>query len=408
MANVLILDSLPIFSGNPRPGDRKGVAHSHVDVKTFFRSLDNHFAQENITSDERKLRILHSRLCKEAGDASANFSSYSGRRISYTRVRDEFLLLYAEQRRNDFRTLAGQLMATKIQDQTITTDIRRLEDLTRAITESYLSRPEVNRAGLRLGLRIGEGVRNRPIQQEIVREVVREVAREEAREEEEAAAGEEEVEEEENEVDEVEIVEEDGVTIEDAYQHLLMHLFVGPHVPHESYEKVKRIGPLIGPTMFKAKIVHRLETISLMKANKLNKDHEKGEVIFQTTEYNRNKVDNSDRGRGGNNPNPEKESRKCHACGKPGHLKAQCFVWCIYCSRKGHWTAKCNKRIEAQVKYCRNCKSLGHDDEACWKPKRDKPVKKGKGNYNKETVRMVTDMENPDVEASDSDGDQSA
>ena len=54
--HITVLNGLPIFSGNPEPGE--STFTSDIDARTFLRSLENYFENTNVTDDNKKIQIM--------------------------------------------------------------------------------------------------------------------------------------------------------------------------------------------------------------------------------------------------------------------------------------------------------------------------------------------------------------
>ena len=54
---ITVLNDLPRFAGRPKPGD--ALFKNEVDACTFLRTVENYFAANCITSDERKIQIVY-------------------------------------------------------------------------------------------------------------------------------------------------------------------------------------------------------------------------------------------------------------------------------------------------------------------------------------------------------------
>ena len=63
LTQITVLQDIPKFTGNPKIGEPKFVPE--IDARTFLRTLENHFSNEGITSDEKKLQIFFSLIDKK-------------------------------------------------------------------------------------------------------------------------------------------------------------------------------------------------------------------------------------------------------------------------------------------------------------------------------------------------------
>ena len=85
---------MPLFQGNPRADEPRFVPD--IDARTFPRTVEIHYNQHNITSDEKKLQVVFSLIDKRKGDAIKLLTCYVGKKISFAQFRSEFLAIYPE------------------------------------------------------------------------------------------------------------------------------------------------------------------------------------------------------------------------------------------------------------------------------------------------------------------------
>ena len=64
---ITVINDLPHFRGNQREGEKDW--EESIDVRTFFRTLENHYEQHGIVDDKKKIRILFSQIDKNKGNA---------------------------------------------------------------------------------------------------------------------------------------------------------------------------------------------------------------------------------------------------------------------------------------------------------------------------------------------------
>ena len=153
--NLVVLNDLPKFSGNPIPGDPKGM--SSVDVRTFFRSLENHFAAHGISTDDQKIRILFGLVDKYHGDALRLARCFSGKTSSYQEIKESFFNAYPNFVASDFNQAStAALEALKnLRDSESTFDgLTRLETTTEAVVDAYLKKQALVAAGIRAKARL--------------------------------------------------------------------------------------------------------------------------------------------------------------------------------------------------------------------------------------------------------------
>ena len=91
MTHITVLNDLPKFKGNPKEGD---LHFKHgVDCRTFFRSLENYFRQNNIPEDQ-KGAILYSKIDKEVGDACRLATSFATTNATFSEIKQGMLEFY--------------------------------------------------------------------------------------------------------------------------------------------------------------------------------------------------------------------------------------------------------------------------------------------------------------------------
>ena len=363
--NFVILNDLPKFKGNARPGEINFV--EGINVRTFLRTLDNYYAQNEIDQDDQKIRILFAQICKTSGDAIDLVNSYAGREILYEDLKEEILQMYPNFTRTEFRLAAKEIIGLKVTSPSAFCGINRLENLSRAIIEAYLSHDHMGVIGVIPGAEINGA---QPI-----------------------------------------------VQIDALLQNFVMHLMLASQLPVEVYNKVSSITPYSSSTKFMARAVQAAEKEKLNKAEK-EKTREK---LEREVLYNMNVRENSNP----NNPKQGKEQRSCHGCHKVGHLLKDCRakLFCKFCKFSGHDTANCHNRKRANALYCTKCENLGHDVSTCYKNETCQTCKKPghnskqcyhkakgdsgpskQGQRNKGHVRVLEEqLENPECESPESD-----
>ena len=68
MNHITILNGLPKFTGNPKPGE--APFKPEIDARTFMRTVENHFENNDVNEDDKKIQILFSSIDKTKGDAT--------------------------------------------------------------------------------------------------------------------------------------------------------------------------------------------------------------------------------------------------------------------------------------------------------------------------------------------------
>ena len=88
----------------------------YVNVRIFLKIMRNHFATNNITSDEAKLRILHNQIDATVGDAIDLINCYSGENVTFEQVEHNMTKMYPELRKLNFRVRATSISKLKSND----------------------------------------------------------------------------------------------------------------------------------------------------------------------------------------------------------------------------------------------------------------------------------------------------
>ena len=97
-----ILSELPKFTGNPTLGEPS--FKSEVDARTFLRSLENYFLNNEITDDAKKVSVLYSLIDKREGDAIRFITCYQGQKVTFDELKRDFLEMYPSFTVTDFRS----------------------------------------------------------------------------------------------------------------------------------------------------------------------------------------------------------------------------------------------------------------------------------------------------------------
>jgi len=166
-----ILNELTRFSGNPKPGQRPRPS---LDLRTFLRSLDNFFANNNITTDRKKIGVFFAQIDKEYGDAVDLMNCYSGRVITYEEMVSDFLRAYPSQGTQEFVHAARAVMDLKVSQPTFFSGMTQLEHTTRAAVESYLAKSCYKNIGLHE--RVAFGIPQAPTRKDTPAPVPRDTA----------------------------------------------------------------------------------------------------------------------------------------------------------------------------------------------------------------------------------------
>ena len=362
--NILLLQNLPRFRGNLRSHETDSITPS-INVRTFFRSIENYFDNNNIIDNEQRIRILFEMIDKTSGDAIDLVNCYAGRNVIYEEVRENFLQMYPEFRRTEFRHAAFNLLNLKIAEPSFFCGMTRLENATRAIAEAYINRECMSDLSINLETNLNLGV-DADIE----------------------------------------------ISCQNMIQNFLMQYILATQLDSKVYDKIAKITPDVSSTTFMSKTVQIAEKDKLFKQEGIkSRNHgksESSEVLY--------KVD-------------AKEERVCRGCKKAGHLKQNCpisnLIFCKFCKIRGHETLKCRNRISNNVKYCTKCKRLGHeynkcrtrkctecgktghDATNCWsKDKKEQSGNSTNNTQSRDNVRAVNDLEDPNYESGEDTKDE--
>ena len=334
---LTIINDLPKFCGNPSSSDTDFVPG--IDVKTFIRSLDNHFTQYDITDDARKLQVLYALVEKNKGDAIDLVTCYSGKQMTYKEVVKELLLMYPCFTATEITHAAKTILESDITKPSIFRGMTTLEKQSQALVEAYLTKPAMEEIGLNADIKVTlEGESDSD-----------------------------------DDDDEEEETENKQITVLSLLQNFCMHLVMAHQLPYKTYEKISKITPLTKPTLFMALTVEAAEKKkrheNLCNSKKRVKP-EANSVIFNVN----SQAGDRTRGEKETTPKPQRPTqrnrrttesphqtsyngpRKCFRCGLENHLKKDCKVdaYCSFCKIRGHTIQVCRKK-NAKGKYCQHC-----------------------------------------------------
>lgn len=339
---ITVLTDLPKFRGNPRRGEAN--FHPGINVRTFFRTLDNYFSSNRICDDAKKTQILFAQIDKEHGDAIELANCYAGRGSTYAEMQADFLDMYPNFAKTEYRHAARSVMNTKLALSEIFNGMTKLECQTRALVEAYISNP----AMLNLGI-----------------------------------------------VEETELDELD-IRLTCILQNFAIHLFTATQLPDGVYDKIANITPDVSSTKFMSKVVQVAERARVLREDNFKmackKKETEEEVMFPISNL--------------ESPGPSSQNRppnfKCFRCNNPGHYARDCRAKpvCKFCKLKGHTLQECRKRLQQRANQtnpiCSFCSKVGHEVANCFLKKNN-----SKRTYQppRRNVRALDsdDLENPDV-----------
>jgi len=310
---ITVLD-LPKFRGNPKRGEI-GFTPG-VDVKTFFRSLDNHFSQKNITDNDAKVRTVFAQIDKERGNAIDWANMYAGKCAKYEDVKAEFFHAYPNFISSEFRHAANALADISIHTDDTFSDATRLEVYTRALVEAFVNKREMNALGI-------------------------------------------------TSETEIDIVGAQTITVPELLQNMILHMIVAQSVPIHIYEKLTGITPNISSTNFMALVIENTSRQTVeegLRRRNAKKKIDENQAVF--------KIERSSQ-----KENYYNKSKTCYKCGMKNHISKDCRVdtYCSHCKVKSHNTSVCRKK-KAHGKYCAICKRKdSHDTKDCYSNKKKYP-----------------------------------
>ena len=269
------IDDLPKFGGNVRSGNDINYKPS-IDIRTFLRALENHFSQNQITEDAKKLQILWSQTSKEYGDAISLMNCYAGIAVTYEEVKQDFLDMYPSFKRTEFHLAAKAVWESKIDYPSIFCGMTKLENQTRALVEAYLSNEDMAKVKMSLESNFHN------------------------------ADGKE-------------------FKISSLLQNFIMHCIMASQLPDKIYEKVRHITHEESSTRLMAKTVRQFEKDRLEKeSKKKNSGRDNAEMLYklQMKSDGDNKCYNC--GKGGHFAKECRSKLKCNKCKGVGHEAKNC------------------------------------------------------------------------------------
>ena len=351
MNAVTILSDLPRFSGNPRPGEVK--FKPDMDAREFIRSLENHYLQNAITSDDKKLQILYSQIDKKVGDAVRLVNCYAGKPdVPFAVVKRDFLSMYPAFKTTELRHAAKTYFDVQLTPDNIFCGMTMLENASTAMVETYLRNESITGNIFGLYTKIpptptpapapatatsttssGSTPTPTPAQPPLVQ-----------------------------------------VSLANLLTNFAMHIAISSQLKEKVYESVAGMGPTEISTHLMSETVKVVEKYKLKnQARKTNISEAiwtAGEVTQRPAPRPRNeqqaatpqKQQYASQGQGNHRP-----PLKCHRCNREGHLKRDCKV-CAFCNIYGHSAKNCRKRIaHSKGKYCRRCQIHdSHDTNECY------------------------------------------
>ena len=317
MANnqVQVISDLPKFSGSPRTGERR----EGVDLRSFLRALDNHFASNNIVADDRKLRVLYAHISSHTGDAHHVVSSYAGCIETYDDIKRQLLNYYPINASTDFNGASHLYFNSTLTEKNLRCDMSSLATRVRALTESYITK-KTSVTGLTMDARV---------------------------------------------------VKEDDteVPLPNVLNNMLLQIITTLNMPSKVFEKLEVITPEQGPNEFTSQAVNAFDKYITKKKSRTPKPNNH-EIIWKTESQPESNTavqvqqSNNKQGPQTNNRKSggQDKTKNCYRCDKLGHVAANCRVkiQCSNCKRTNHITKHCRLRNS-----CKKCGKAGHSSNEC-------------------------------------------
>jgi hypothetical protein len=414
--HLTVLNGLPKFSGNPKKGEMRD--QGGINVKTFFRSLENYFNREGVTSNSKKLEIMYALIDTEKGDAIDLMACYSGKKVSFKEVETEFLSMYPNFTTTEFRHAARTILDAKVTEPSIFSGMTKLETQSLAVVEAYVNNSTMAEAGIQIETHVGTTPED-----------------------------------------------ENPILVAELLQNFMMHLIMATQLPKKTYDTVARVTPRTTSTKFMSIAVKEAEKYKLLEgeADRKKSRHDPHEVIYKIQNqppntsgnkpygstgqrpYGNNgntnqifskntgqrpygntgntdhrpygntgnsvnrpyaKYGNTDHKTYGNNTGkPQGYTRGCFRCGKPNHFAKECRedTYCTLCRIKGHNKEVCRKNnVKSGNKYCSNCNRYNsHTTSECYSTGRKEFRSQDQG------VRVMEEkgFENPEIQYESEDQD---
>jgi hypothetical protein len=406
-----VLNDLPKFSGNPKKGEIQFKVG--LNVKTFFRSLDNYFTSHDVTADGKKLEIMYALIDTTKGDAVDLMACYSGKKVTFKEVETEFLAMYPNFTATEFRHAARTILESKVTEPSIFSGMTKLETQSLAVIEAYVNTSAMEEAGIKVDTHVGptpEGT--------------------------------------------------NPILVVELLQNFMMHLMMATQLPKKTYDNVAKVTPVITSTKFMSLAVKASEKYKLLdgETDRAKTRINQNEVIYkiQTQPPNTSankpyentgntgqrpygntgntgqrpygntgntghrpygntgnsvnrpyvKYGNTDHKTYGNNAGkPQGNTRGCFRCGKPNHFAKEYreATYCTLCRIKGHTKEVCRKNNVKSVNiYCSNCNRYNsHTTNECYSTGRKDFRSQGQG------VRVMEEkgFENPEIQYESEDQD---
>ena len=395
MAQLTILDNLPRFAGARKATDT--AYKTSLNVRTFFRSLDNYFAQNNISDNAKKVQVLFAQVEKDHGNAIDLINCYVGVDAKYEDIRQEFLHMYPNFIATDIVYAAKAVLDLDITKPDLFSGMTILEKQGKALVEAYLNNPEIMKdLGIDKETKIKTGTGET----------------------------------------------EKTVLVLNLLHNFVMQIVMARQLPPKAYEQLSKFTAAKTSTKLMSETVFLIEKENLRKSIHTQKSPEgTNEIAWHLAStaappYVRAPA----KAKGPSNPyaqgnNNSNNSKACFGCNKGGHFRRECRSSpCMICNKPGHVAKECrnksggsfNNKTGGQSpfnqsngkpkRYCGYCKKTNHNTNDCYA--RQQVARPPQNNYNKgrsgnfggqqhQTVRIISEEEiaSPDIEYEDESGE---
>ena len=381
MDHITVLNGLPVFSGNPKPGETTFT--SDVDARTFLRSLENHFDNNNVTDDNnKKIQILFSMIHKTKGDAIRFMSCYTDRpNLTFEGLKTRLLLSYPSFKHTEFKPAARALLATKLTPTTMFCGMTMLENSSRAAAEAYVNNIKLTKNNFDAKTILSPPAAGRTNNAAVSISVAAEAT-------EPSTSRPPPV------IPPSSVIP--SILLTETLQNCAMHLFLATQTHTKVYEKLIGEGPEKCNTLLMSHTIEAFEKFKMTHAVK--KEEKKEEAIWkveQSPTQNRYARKSMPQPRGTREPrdtwtpNGGKNLTQCYNCKQNGHIRKDCKM-CSFCKKYGHTAKGCAERIaKSKGKYCHECSLAdSHNTDECYRK-----VNPSQPKTRNKTVRLATEEE---------------
>ena len=334
------LNDLPKFRGNRRNRD---TFQQNVEVKSYFRNLENYFFNNKINSDAEKRHILYATVDKEHGDGAKVFHAYLKDKLSYEEVVKLIKRAYMSNSERGLPDAMNDLLETATETETgLMEKLVDIRNDVENIIEAYMEDESVKRNGISATTTLLTNTGKQ-------------------------------------------------IDLTDLLLNMGLKLYVSWKAHPSVYDTCRGVGPEQQPSELITAIINGTgEHNSRKRRKRIDEELKRQEdTVFEIKDRDAGKKC----GKCGKTNHSTKDCKShinCKYCGKPGHVSKECrkrlrdTLHCNRCDRSGHEEENC---------YAKTKNKKGRD------PKNGQKNEKSK-NSKKNRVRAITELEDPD-ESSD-------